>query len=242
MRPALLYGLSDCATRGWHACPRGGVVVVRTRTASAPPVSRPPRPAPLRRRGLRGAASAATAWGRRGSAKHFRPARPPPLLRQQRLGRGPGGGGAGPGGGRRRPPRPAPLARRAPAPASPPVADELPPVLHPPRRRRPRRLPKGLGARLGARGSGLGSRENSPPVPRPCALRTCTHGPSSAAPAPAPPSSAARRHRLRTGGGRHPSPRGGARGGRRLDFTGPRSRTARRRGPPGAGSYAGPLA
>jgi hypothetical protein len=171
------------------------------------------------------------------------PARAPPAAPPTAAPRSwPCEGGAGPGGGRRRPPRPAPLARRAPAPASPPVADELPPVLHPPRRRRPRRLPKGLGARLGARGSGLGSRENSPPVPRPCALRTCTHGPSSAAPAPAPPSSAARRHRLRTGGGRHPSPRGGARGGRRLDFTGPRSRTARRRGPLGAGSYAGPLA
>ena len=150
----------------WHACPCGGVVVVRTRTASTPPASRLPRPAPLRRRGPRGAASAATARGRRGSAKHFRPARPPPLLRLRRLA-WPCEGGAGPGGGRRRPPRPAPLARRAPASrlsasrGRPPAGTSSSPALA---LLAPRRLSKGLGARLGALGSGLGSRENSPRV------------------------------------------------------------------------------
>ena len=49
--------------------------------------------------------------------------------------------GAGPGGGRRRLPRPAPLARRAPAPAFPPVSDDLTLALLPPRRCGPRRLP-----------------------------------------------------------------------------------------------------
>jgi hypothetical protein len=72
-------------------------------------------------------------------------------------------GGAGPGGGRRRPPRPAPPARRAPAPALPPVSDDLPlaprtPALAlqaPP-------SPVELWARLGALGRGLGFRETSP--------------------------------------------------------------------------------
>ena len=92
------------------------------------------------------------------------PARAPPAAPPTAAPRSwPCEGGAGPGGGRCRLPRPAPLARRAPAPACPPVSDDLPlaprtPALAlqaPP-------SPVELWARLGALGRGLGFRETSP--------------------------------------------------------------------------------
>ena len=109
--------LSVCATRSLarvplRRCLRRADAYGFDTTRRAPPSARAIAPPG----GLRGAASAATALGAPGFSQIFRPARPPPLPRLQRLDRGPAK--AAP---RRRPWR-RPASPAAPGPSRPPRA------------------------------------------------------------------------------------------------------------------------